>query len=157
MTAFATVGIAAALGAILALGTAEHALAAQPQPGQWKLTTKTTMTGVPGMPAGMGAEEKTQMKCITPEQAKDPRKAFEDAEGGRRGGQGRTTKRDWNGSVLTIDSTCGGNPPSTVKGTMTFDTPTHYRGEMKSTTPTGGTLVQITVTMKGQRVGECPR
>jgi uncharacterized protein DUF3617 len=137
------------------LGPAGPAAAAQPQPGQWRVVTKITMTGLPpGMPAGMAQQEQTQLQCVTPEQARDP-KNWKEPDGGR-GAQNCTTKRDWNGTVLTIESQCRGNPPTTVKGTMTFDTPTHYRGVMTSSSPTPGAPA-VNITMEGQRIGECPR
>jgi hypothetical protein len=151
MTSF-VLRFAFALAVALASLTLGQAQAAQPQPGQWKVTTKMTFTGGP---PGMGPEERTQLQCITPEQAKDPRSAF--AEATNSGGQNCTTKRDWNGSVLSFETTCRSETQST-KGSMTFDTPTHYRGVMNTSAPAGGgASMQLTVTMEGQRVGECPR
>lgn len=151
----ATIRLAAALGVTLLLCAADESLAAQPQPGQWRVVTKMTMTGLPpGMPAGMGAQENTQMQCVTPEMARDP-KNWKSPDS--RGDQSCTHKNSWNGSVLTLDATCAGNPPSTVKGTITFDSPTHYRGVMNPSASAGGMTMQMTITMEGQRVGECPR
>jgi hypothetical protein len=147
-----------AVAATLFALAADNASAAQPQAGQWKVVTKTTITGgPPGIPADMRTQENTQLYCLTPEQVKDPTKVWMDPQSSRSGGEGCTNKNSWNGTVLTIDSTCGGSPPTSVKGTMTFDTPTHYRGEMKSAAPTGSTPMQVAVTLEGQRVGECPR
>ena len=154
MTSLA-VRISVALAVTFFLASGHQAAAAQPQPGQWRVTTKMSMTGMPpGMPGGMGAQENTQTQCVTPEQARDP-KNWKEPEGA--GGQNCTSKRDWNGTVLTIESTCRGNPPTTMKGTITFDTPTRYRGVMNSSMQTGGTPMQMTITMDGQRIGECPR
>jgi hypothetical protein len=44
-----------------------------------------------------------------------------------------------------------------MKGTMTFDTPTHYRGVFNSSASGGGMTMQMTMTVEGQRIGECPR
>jgi hypothetical protein len=132
------------------------AQAAQPQPGQWRVTSKTTIAGLPaGVPAGMGQQEHTQTQCITPEQAKDPGKNWQRPDG--RGSQNCTNKNSWNGSVLTIDTTCTGNPPTTIKGTMTFDSATHYKGSMNSSSSAGGAPMQVTIAIEGQRTGECPR
>ena len=137
------------------LSSAHEARAAQPQAGQWRVVTKITMTGLPpGMPAGMGTQEQTQLQCVTPEQARDP-KNWKEPDGGR-GAQNCTSKRDWNGTVLTIESQCRGNPPTTVKGTLTFDTPTHYRGVMTSSSSAPGTP-GVNIAMEGTRIGECPR
>jgi hypothetical protein len=144
----------AALGIVLIVPPTH---AAQPQPGQWRVVTKTTIAGLPpGVPAGMGAQEHTQTQCITPEQAKDPGKNWQRPDAPR-GNQNCTNKNAWNGNVLTIDSTCAGNPPATVKGTITFDSPTHYKGVMNSASSGGGMAMQVTVTMEGQRIGECPK
>jgi hypothetical protein len=140
---------------MLCLLVSFSAYAAQPQPGQWRVTTKTTIAGLPaGVPAGMGQQEHTQTQCVTPEQAKDPGKNWQRPDG--RGSQNCTNKNSWNGGVLTIDATCAGDPPTTIKGTMTFDSATHYKGSMNSSSSAVGAPMQVTIAIEGQRTGDCP-
>lgn len=155
MTTSATIRLAAVFSITLLVGTTGRALAAQPQPGQWRVVTKMTMSGLPAGLPGLGAQENTQMQCVTPEMAQDPKK-WKTPDGGG-GVQNCTYKNTVNGNVIGIQATCSGNPPSTVKGTLTFDSPTHYRGAINSSISVSGMAMQVQITMDGRRVGECPK
>jgi hypothetical protein len=154
MTVFTFVRITAALGIATVLGATGHAVAAQPQPGQWKVVTKMTMSGLPAGIPNLGAQENTQMQCVTPEMAQDPKK-WRTPEGG--GVQNCTYKNSVNGNVILIEAACSGNPPSTLKGSLTFDSPTHYKGAINSSISVSGMAMQVQITMDGRRVGDCPK
>lgn len=136
--------------------SAQAAQAQSPQPGLWRTTAKTQMTGVPGMPAGMPPQENTGTQCVTPEMAKDPAKGFKPDVG--RATQDCKYNSNWTGSQLTYEMTCGaGQESMTAKGSYTFESPTKFRGNGAVTSSAGGQSMQMTMQMEGQRVGECPR
>jgi hypothetical protein len=141
--------------AALILLSASAAQAQSPQPGLWRTTAKMQMTGIPGMPAGMPPQENTGTQCVTPDMAKDPVKGFKPDLG--RGAQDCKYSGNWSGSQLTYEMRCGGQNPSATKGTVTFESPTRFRGTSTMTSSGGGQNVQMTMQMEGQRVGDCPR
>src|SRR2546423_10565747 len=107
------------------------------------------------MPAGVPPQENTSTQCVTPEMAKDPVKGFKPEV--ERGAQDCKYSGIWSGSQLTYGMECGGQNLMSTKGTVTFESPTHFRGTATMSSGAGGERVQMSMQMEGQRLAECPR
>jgi hypothetical protein len=140
--------VSAAAIAIFLLAPAVPAHAVEPQPGQWKTTIKTEVSGRP-------PREISHERCVTPEMIKDPESTFmrDDANAQR------DCKRSFKKGDSTLSWTieCSGKMTMSGSGSMTFDSPIHYSGFFKVFGNTGDQPFEIVTQMEGERVGDCAK
>lgn len=141
-------GTAFALAALLSIAAARTAAAEGPQPGLWKVTTKTQVPGAP-------ARESSHTSCVTAEMAKNPGSDFTRAETSPRPDCKRT--QQYAGSKLTWKIECTGQNAMTGEGSLTFDGPQHYSGSFQVSVSAAGRQMSFATTLEGQRVGECTK
>jgi Protein of unknown function (DUF3617) len=134
------------LGA-LSIGAAAHA-EDMIEPGQWKVTTATTVNGVV-----QPAPEK--MRCISPDQAADVVKTFGPVSG-TVNSTCEAPHTEMNGRVLKWRLQCRGTLDLDVEGEFNFDAPRHYTATVISKGRMGGQLVSdVKSELAGERVGDC--
>ncbi|MDP3908731.1 DUF3617 domain-containing protein [Novosphingobium sp.] len=137
---------------------------AQPQPGQYRMTTRITELTIPGMPPEMAAQAKgmfsatgqTVEYCLTPE---DAAKGFEEMT--RRSAEGNCTYQRFSAKDGKLDAamTCktgqGAETKSEVSGTFT---PTGTELTMKSSATSPdmpGGAMQMAGSILTERIGDC--
>ena len=134
------------LGALV-VGTAAHAEDLI-EPGQWKVTTATTVNGVvqPAPP---------KMRCISADQAADVAKTFGPVSG-TVNSTCEAPQTETNGRVLKWRLQCRGTLDLDVDGEFNFDAPRHYTATVTSKGRMGGQLVSdVKSELVGERVGDC--
>jgi hypothetical protein len=118
------------------------------QPGQWKVTSNTTVNGAFSPP-------QSKLRCISPEQAADVAKTF-----GPVSGTVNSTCEDpvvqVGGRSLQWRLQCRGQLDMDVAAQFEFDTPQHYKATIVSKGRMAGALISdVTSALEGERVGEC--
>jgi hypothetical protein len=141
----ASLAFAAAL--LLAFILVPDARAAEPQPGWWEVKVRTAT------PAG--PRETVNTSCVTPEHTKNIATGFGPAENPSTSCKRANYK--WDGTRITFQIQCK-MTNSTSEGDVTyiFDTPTHYTATMKNKISLSGQDIDMTMTMEGRRLSECP-
>ena len=132
----------------LCLAPAPLALAAGgPEPGQWKVTTKTITDDVAG-------PERTSMRCLRPEDVNAIEKTFVP----ELGAACKRTAFEWTGTKLSWRIQCTAPVTMDNSGEYTLDTPQHYVGEItvKMVVPPPGRDMVSRTRVEGERVGVCP-
>jgi hypothetical protein len=118
------------------------------EPGQWKITTSTTMNGVTSPP-------QAKTRCITPDQAADVAKTFGPVSGGVNS-TCETPQSAMNGRELKWHLQCRGALDLDVEGQFNFDGPRHYSATVISKGRMAGQLISdVKSDLVGERVGEC--
>jgi len=118
------------------------------EPGQWKVTSTTTVNGaVQPAPA--------KMRCITAEQAADVVKTFGPVSG-TVNSTCETPQSEVNGRVLKWRLQCRGTLDLDVEGQFNFDGLRHYSATVTSKGRMAGQLISdVRSELEGERVGEC--
>ncbi len=130
----------------LAAGTAEAEDLIEP--GQWKVTSTTTVNGVV-QPAP------AKMRCITADQAGDVAKTFGPVSG-TVNSTCYTPQSEMNGRMLKWRLQCRGTLDLDVEGQFNFDGPRHYSATVTSKGHMAGQLISdVRSELEGERVGEC--
>ena len=135
------------VSAALALGTGV-ALAADIEPGLWKVTTRTETGGVIGPPH-------ESSKCLTSDQTRDLATTFSPVP--------QTVnsvcapiERDLSGDKLTWRLVCKGQLDMELAGEFNFDSPHHYSGTVRTKAEMAGIkMVDSQNSIEGQWVSEC--
>jgi hypothetical protein len=118
------------------------------EPGQWTVTTKTTVNGAISPP-------QAKARCITPDQAADVAKTFGPVSGGVNSSCG-APQSDMSGHVLTWKLQCRGQLDMDVEARFNFDGPRHYSAIIVSKGSMAGRLVSnVRSELEGARSGEC--
>jgi len=121
------------------------ALAALParadiEPGNWEITSSTTVQGI-REPTSL-----VQTRCITPEEARDPSRLF----GGSPGAGCRFVNRNDTGSVFTFELSCDAQPPLRGSGAVRYAREA-LEGELELTAESFAARSRITA----RRLGGC--
>jgi hypothetical protein len=139
-----------ALAAPAAAAAAENLI----EPGQWKVTSNTSVNGAAAPP-------QVKSRCLTPEQAGDVAKTFGPVAGSVNS-TCEPTVYETAGRTLKWHLQCKGQLDMTVAGSFNFDTPLHYtaiivtRGEMAgSMVSDAKQQLDVKTELEGERVGEC--
>jgi hypothetical protein len=141
MTRFAMLSVCAA--ALMATAAKAEDII---EPGQWKVTTTTTMNGAVSPP-------QPKMRCITPDQAADVAKTF-----GPVAGTVNSTcdkpQSEMNGRMLKWRLQCRGALDLDVDGQFNFDAPRHYSATVITKGRMAGQLISdVKSELQGERVG----
>jgi hypothetical protein len=119
------------------------------EPGQWKVTSNTTMNGATAPP-------QVKTRCITADQAADVAKTFGPVSG-TVNSTCETPQSEMSGRALTWRLQCRGQLDLDVEGHFNFDAPRHYSATVISKGRMAGQLISdIKSELEGERVGECP-
>jgi hypothetical protein len=135
--------VAAALSAFAAAPVA----AEEPQPGMWRVTTRGLVPGTPGA-------DNSHSICITLEMARNLAAFFANPEAMRGGGDCQHTHQ-FTGITLSWQMSCAGLSPMSGTGTITFDSPQHYAGTFTAVGSGAGRPMSYSISMEGQRLGDC--
>jgi hypothetical protein len=137
----------------IAIGLALIAFAApanaiEPQPGQWRTTVRTQVSG--GAP-----QELSHERCVTPQMINDPESTFLQDDANAQ----RNCKRTFQKGESTLSWTvvCTGKVTMTGNGSMTFDSPTHYTGSFNVVGNSDDQPFEMVTQMEGERVGDCAK
>lgn len=109
-------------------------------PGNWEISATTVIEGI-GQPSSL-----TQTRCLTEEDARDPKRLF----AGTPGGRCDFTSRSDTGSVFTFQVTCTTTPPVVGEGSVRYDA-AKLEGEVELRMEGLKTHSRIT----GRRLGPC--
>lgn len=139
-----------ATGALAAMPVSVRAETPFIQPGQWTVTTRTTVNGVVQSPAA-------RPRCFTPQQAGDIAKTF-----GPQFGTVNSACEDpvieTTARTLTWRLVCRGQLDMNVAANFDFDSATHYTATVASQNMIAGALVSdVKTEIEGERTGECPQ
>lgn len=139
------------IAGVLAFFVPAAAFAAPPQmePGLWQRTM--TMQG----------RTFSHQDCVTPDMVKQGVEKMAEARKGK-GEMEKNCTHDgsWSGNVYSFESDCkmGDNGTTMkMKGTMTFESPTHFTQVMNSTTMIEGQPHEMAMTIDHKRVGDCAK
>jgi hypothetical protein len=137
------------MAAALLAGTA-HAAGPNMKEGQWEITTKMEM---PGMPAGM--KPQVMQHCVTRKDLDDPRKT---TPGGADPKDKRCEMTDYKlqGNTATWKMACKGENPMTGSGSITYSG-TSYTGTNTMTMGRGGKPQTMTMQYSGKHLGDCKK
>ena len=121
------------------------AFADGPQPGLWKVTVTTDVSGVAQPP-------RTSERCLKAEQLKDIAKSFVPEQGA----DCARLAFEWTGRRLSWRIACKAPVAMDNSGWYEFDTPRHYSGELivQMVVP-GGTTMLSRTRIDGERIGDC--
>ena len=118
------------------------------QPGQWRVVTRP-LTGL-AMPPGVA------MRCLTPEEVKDPGKTFA-PQVSTVNSDCERTKFELEPGSLTWRLQCKGQLDMDVAGQFVFESPTKYSAIIATKAAMMERVVQESVvTITAERVGDCP-
>ena len=136
---------------LLALALSWTALAQMTSPmreGNWEITMKMSM---PGMPGGRGMEmpPMKQTQCVTAEMVKDPQASLPKGPGG---GDCKLSDYKVSGNTVSYTMTCTKPTAMTAAAQMTFSGPDAYTGTM--TVDSNG--MKMSTAYEGKRLGDCP-
>ena len=136
------------LGALVATLAPAAAQTPSIQPGEWMVTTKTMVNGVPVPP-------QSKARCFTPQQATEITKTF-----GPQVGTVNSTCAD--PVIETTEKTlnwrleCKGQMDMNVQGMFNFDSPTHYTATVSSKAWMSGSQISDASTeVEAERIGDC--
>jgi hypothetical protein len=113
--------------------------------GRWEVTVQMDM---PGMPMQLPPQTLTQ--CITPEQAKDPKRSVPQAGRGQNPNDCSVSDYKVEGNKVTWAMKCEGREPMTGSGEMVYSGDT-YKGTVKVNT----SGQNMTMNYSGKRLGDC--
>jgi hypothetical protein len=117
-------------------------------PGEWKLTETIVMNG-------SRTPTSSRTRCLSPEQASNTAATFSPEYQTVNSGCERV---EFNSTVTALRwrMKCTGQLDMDVTGDFIFDTPKHYTATIVSKGAMGGReLVNTTVTIEGEHVGDC--
>lgn len=138
--------------AVLAVPGLCAAAAGQMNPGQWEVTVRMEM---PGMPP-QAQQTHTVSQCITPELARNPRATVENFNTHAEG-EVKCTMSNFNvsGDTTTWSVDCTGDHPAHMDGEMILEGNAAYHGSTKMTLPGPHGKMIMTQAISGRRIGEC--
>lgn len=120
------------------------------EPGQWKVTAKTTVNGAAQPP-------KVTMKCVSPEQAGDVTKALGPSMGTVNSTCAPTEFQIKVGQMKWRVQ-CKGQIDIDLLGDYAFDGMSHYTATVLSKAWIDGKLISdVTTELQGERAGVCPQ
>jgi hypothetical protein len=139
---------AAALLAALAIASSVHAEGLDAKPGLWKTTTEVENNGTK-------QPEREMTRCIKPEDIQNASRGFMLDPAAPNIPCKRT---DFHSSSTSVDwkYECTGEMPLTNVGSIKFDSPEHYVGNVTIKGSMMGSPVDNVVHMDGKWIGPCP-
>lgn len=119
------------------------------QPGQWKVTSTTVMSGA-------SPQSGTKARCITAEQAGDLAKTFGPVSG-TVNSTCEPAQSETSGKTLKWHLQCRGQLDLDVAASFDFDSQSHYSATIISKGRMAGQLISdVKTEIEGERIGECP-
>lgn len=140
--------VAAVVSAFATVTFATVTCAAEgPEPGLWRITTRGLVPGAPGA-------DTSRSVCITFDMASHLGAFFANQNPMRGAGDCRHTHQ-FTGITLSWQMSCAGPTLMSGAGTITFDSPQHYVGTFTTVGSMAGPPSNYSLSMEGQRLGEC--
>ena len=123
--------------------------------GQYESTMEMDMSGIPGMPKGMGAQKHTFSQCVT---AQDIEKGDVTRGRGQDGKPNNCEIKNFkmSGNTASYTMVCKGGPDMTGDVKMTF-VPNGYDMDMKMAMNHGGQVMNMNQKMQSRRTGDCKK
>lgn len=121
--------------------------------GQYETTMEMDMSGIPGMPKGMGAQRHSFSHCVT---AEDIARGDVTKGRGQDGKPNNCEVKDFkmSGNTASYTMVCKGGPDMTGDVKMTF-VPNGYDMDMKMAMNHGGQVMNMNQKMQSRHVGPC--
>lgn len=118
------------------------------QPGLWEIAVTMQLAGMP-----MAMPPQTIKKCITAAEAQKAESSVMQPQG-RPGSKENCKMSNFthNGRTMSWKGTCTGDADMTFTGSMTFDSPDHYTGNMDIQGTFSGQPMQMSESMDGRRI-----
>jgi len=134
---------------VLALSSTAFARADGLQPGLWRILSRPVIDGVAG-------REQQNTCCLTPADVADLEKTFSPV-GGTVNSTCEMVEHALTPQRLKWHLQCTGQLDMDLTGEFLFDAPEHYSATITTASSMLGRQLQAgRMTLKGQRVGECP-
>jgi hypothetical protein len=138
------------LPAVLLACAASMAAAEGIQPGLWKIISHSETRGMVGPP-------RESRKCLSADQAKDVATTFSPISL-TINSTCAPIERNFDGKHLTWHLVCTGQLNMDLAGDFTFDSPSHYKGQVHSKSEMAGMNgIDGIEVMEGEWVSECPQ
>ena len=124
------------------------------KPGMYEYQMEMDMSGMKGMPPGMGKQSMTFQKCLTQED-------IDKGQMGRGGRDGKApencevTNFSMSGNTASYTMTCS-KPKMSADNKITFSGD-GYKMDMKMAMDQGGQMVNMNQHMEGKRTGDCTK
>jgi hypothetical protein len=109
------------------------------EPGNWELSATTQIRGI------REPTHRTRVRCLTPEDARDPRRLF-----GSSAERCELTNQSDTGSLLTFDVACDARRPLRGSGSLRYD-----RDSLEGDIELKGSQFSARSHITGRRIGEC--
>jgi hypothetical protein len=120
--------------------TTGSAFADHGKAGLWKITTTSEMSGL------KPAEQRfTSEHCMTAAEVKNDKIVSQN-------NGCKVTNEKSNGGTFSADTICSGQVSGTGHLTVTYDSPTHYSGQLMMTSNSGGQITHVTNRFDGKWV-----
>jgi len=143
------------------------------QHGRWEYEVVTTSIDAPGLPAEAQQQARAALnqpqftrECVTPENAANPLRRLRDQMAGSQAVTCQTTDDVFSRGLLRFSATCRSNAGAPGQLQFTLDgrfeaitllATISVNAEVPSTTGSGTQTVRTAGTVRGRRVGDCPR
>ena len=122
--------------------------------GQYETTMETDMSGIPGMPKGMGTQKTSHSHCVT---AKDIDEGTMARPSGKDGGDNCEIKDfKMSGNTASYTMVCKGATQMKADAKMTFIA-NGYDMDMKMAMNQGGQVMNMTQKIQSRHVGPCKK
>ena len=120
--------------------------------GLYEMKMEMDMSGIPGMPKGMGSRTTTMTHCVTAKDIDDGKVA---RPSGREGG-GDCEIKDFkmSGNTASYQMVCKGASQMTADAKMTF-MDNGYDMDMKMAMNQGGQVMNMNQKIQSRRIGDC--
>ena len=121
--------------------------------GQYETTMETDMSGIPGMPKGMGTQKTSHSHCVT---AKDIDEGTMARPSSKDGGDCEIKDFKMSGNTASYTMVCKGATAMTADARMTF-VDNGYNMDMKMAMNQGGQVMNMTQKIQSRYTGPCKK
>ena len=123
--------------------------------GQYESTMEMDMSGIPGMPKGLGMQKHSFSHCVT---AEDIEKGNVTKGRGQDGKPNNCEVKNFkmSGNTATYTMECKGGPDMTGDVKMVF-VPSGYDMDMKMAMSQGGQVMNMNQKMQSRHIGPCKK
>jgi hypothetical protein len=122
--------------------------------GQYDTTVEMDMSGIPGMPKGMGAQKSSHSHCVTAKDIEDGKVA---RPSGKDGGDNCEVKDfKMSGNTASYTMVCKGAAQMTADAKMTFVS-NGYDMDLKMAMNQGGQVMNMAQKIQSRHVGPCKK
>lgn len=124
--------------------------------GQYETKMVMDMSGVPGMPKGMGTQTTSFSHCVTADDIEKGKVARGGGKDGKAPDNCEVKDFRMSGNTASYTMVCKGGPDMTADTKMTF-VDNGYNMDMKMAMNQGGQVMNMTQRMESRHVGPCKK